>query len=132
MEIFGEGGQATDSVLSTKVQSKLNFHYFSIQISKHVEVAKDRTTYTLGEEVFIINKSIHEVYLEALNYTTYKFSNISSALKPFKVEVSDNGQYYWLNWLKPPDEETCCMLLKELAKQNRVRTYLSSNYKLQQ
>ena len=98
----------------------------SLQISKEVEVNEGCATYALGDEVFISKHKLHprrQVYVQALNYMSYEFSKIPTVLNTIEVIVSANQQYYWLKQ-QPPNDGTCCFLLKNLAKQNRVRAYI--------
>ncbi len=87
-----------------------------------------RATYTLGEEVFISEDNTaldaqKQVFKQALNYTSYKFSNIPDLLYTFKAKLANNGQYFWLKE-NPPYLQTCRILLKELATQNKVSIVL--------
>ncbi len=101
----------------------------SPQISKEVEIGEGFAKYTLGEEVFISRDKLHprrHVYVQALNCTSYKFSEIPSVLSTLEVEVSANQQYYWLKKC-PPNDETCCMLLNDLKAQNKVSPQIYSS-----
>ncbi len=105
-----------------KILKLLCLEFF--QISMKITIDDGRATYRLGAETFIAHHpsaldACCLVFMHALNGTEYKFSCIPSALNTFKVEISSNGQYYWLTgdrlYLN-----TCCDLLKELAVQNNV------------
>ena len=92
---------------------------FSVQISKEIEVADGSATYTLGEEVFTCKGDVtltarHQVYIKALNSTTYKFTTIPSVLN-----VSGNGQYRNL-LLSDLEADMCHHLLVILADHNKV------------